>query len=124
MKSVLPMETISNGIRYTLHGDYNFLDCDCNFDSLKRLAKMCLEYIKENNRGLYRELFFSRKLQGYLETLEQQAQAQIDCIVQQMQQSEGVTEELKARNPMKWNELMNSIRSCAEEIVIVEAICA
>ncbi|MDD3334655.1 MAG: TnpV protein [Eubacteriales bacterium] len=122
MKNELPMEIISNGIRYTLQGDYYFPDFDFNPDSLGRWAQMHLAYIKENNRSLYRELLFSGKLQSYLETLDEQAQTRMECIVQQMQASESITEELKARDQMKWVGLMNNIRACAEEIVLCELI--
>ena len=39
-----------------------------------------------------------------------------------MAKKEGVTEQLKAKNPMRWTGLMNNIRNCAEEIVNSELI--
>ena len=44
------------------------------------------------------------------------------CIVSQMQEAEGVTEELKARDQLAWVGGMNSIRSRAEEIILSEMI--
>ena len=40
----------------------------------------------------------------------------------QMQEAEGVTEELKARDQLAWVGGMNSIRSRAEEIILSEMI--
>lgn len=34
----------------------------------------------------------------------------------------GVTEELKARDPMRWVELMNTLKAQAEEIIYYELI--
>ena len=34
----------------------------------------------------------------------------------------GVTEELKTRDPMRWVGLMNTLKSQAEEIILVELI--
>ena len=34
----------------------------------------------------------------------------------------GVTEELKARDPMRWVGLMNTMKTQAEEIVLIELI--
>ena len=34
----------------------------------------------------------------------------------------GVTEELKARDPMRWVGLMNTLKAQAEEIVLIELI--
>ena len=39
-----------------------------------------------------------------------------------MQEAEGVTEELKARDQLAWVGTMNSIRSRAEEIILSEMI--
>lgn len=45
-----------------------------------------------------------------------------DRLVKQFAQQEGVTEQLKAENQMLWVKLMNSIRSCVEEVVNAELI--
>ena len=39
-----------------------------------------------------------------------------------MAQAEGVTEELKAADPMRWTGLMNNIKQSAEETVLQELI--
>lgn len=39
-----------------------------------------------------------------------------------MKQAEGITEELKERDQLRWVGLMNNIRACAEEIVKEEII--
>ena len=44
-------------------------------------------------------------------------------LTSQMAKAEGVTEELKASDPMKWTGLMNNIRHSAEETVLNELIC-
>ena len=43
-------------------------------------------------------------------------------MVAQMAKTEGVTEELKARDPMKWVQLMNNLRNAAEETILAELI--
>ena len=44
--------------------------------------------------------------------------------VAQMAKTEGVTEELKAADQMKWVGLMNNFRSAAEEQILQELIYA
>lgn len=39
-----------------------------------------------------------------------------------MMEAAGTTEELKARNPMRWVGLMNTLKAQAEEIVLTELI--
>ena len=40
----------------------------------------------------------------------------------QMAKAEGVTEELKARDQMKWVQMMNNLQNAAEETVLAELI--
>ena len=42
----------------------------------------------------------------------------------QMAQNEGVTEELKATDPLRWTGLMNNLRHSAEELVLSDLIYA
>ena len=41
-----------------------------------------------------------------------------------MMEVAGATEELKARNPMRWAGLMNTLTAQIEEILIRELICS
>ena len=43
-------------------------------------------------------------------------------IVAQMAKAQGVTEELKASDQMKWVGLMNNLQNAAEEMVLAELI--
>ena len=54
--------------------------------------------------------------------LNEQAQNRLDCIIAQMKETEGITEELKARDQLAWVRSMNSIRNRAEEIIRAEII--
>ena len=46
----------------------------------------------------------------------------MDTLMEQMKTAEGVTESLKAAEPMAWVQRMNCIRARAEEIVREELI--
>lgn len=50
------------------------------------------------------------------------ATEQVKRIVSQMAQAEGVTEELKAQDPLKWTGLMNNLLHSAEETVLGELV--
>ena len=64
----------------------------------------------------------SGKLNSHLAEIEQTALSRMDQVVAQMAKTEGVTEELKARDPMKWVQLMNNLRNAAEETILTELI--
>ena len=54
--------------------------------------------------------------------LDEQAQNRLDCIIAQIKETEGVTEELKAKDQLAWVGHMNSIRHRAEEVIRSEMI--
>ena len=47
-----------------------------------------------------------------------------DCLVKQLAEKEGITEQLKAQDQIAWVGAMNNIRNQAEEIVNAEVIFA
>ena len=54
--------------------------------------------------------------------VDDEAQERMDILVRQMMEWQGITEELKARDQMKWVRAVNNIRNAAEEIVLKELI--
>ena len=79
-------------------------------------------YLKEHRRATYATLLTGGKLNGYLADIDRQAEELFSRLVKQMAEAEGVTETLKATDPMEWVGRMNNIRSRAMEIVNSELI--
>ena len=46
----------------------------------------------------------------------------MDVMLPRMMEAAGVTEDLKARDPMRWVGLINTLKAQAEEIIITEII--
>ena len=113
-----------HGIRYQLEGDYYLpvLELPEENRPIGRWGRLHKEYLKTNRPVLYNALLLSGELYTLLADLNEQAAERCRLIVQQMAQAEGITEELKANNPMRWVQAMNSIRSRAEEIIQAEMI--
>ena len=76
----------------------------------------------EHRKGTYNELLLTGKLDEHLLEMDRLARMQVEQIVEHMAKAEGVTEELKARDQMKWVGLMNNLLHTAEEIVLQEVI--
>lgn len=74
-------------------------------------------YLKEHRRTTYAILLTSGKLNSYLADIDRQAEEMFLRLVKQMAEMEGVTEELKAADPMEWVGRMNNIRNGAMEVV-------
>ena len=87
-----------------------------------RYGRMHLRYLKQDRPVLYIALVTSGSLWPYLEELNSQAQKRVERLTLQMAAREGVTEALKAADPMAWVGRMENIRSRAEEIVLRELI--
>ena len=81
-----------------------------------------LRYLKEYRRGIYLNLLTSGRLNDYLADIEEQAQERFERIVEQMKQTQGVTEQLKSENTLEWIGRINNIQACAREIVNKEMI--
>ena len=79
-------------------------------------------YLKEHRRATYATLLTSGRLNSYLADIDCQAEEMFSRLVKQMAEAEGVTETLKADDPMEWVGRMNNIRNRATEIVNTEII--
>lgn len=111
-------------LTYTRCGDYYIPDIRLPVEnrSISKWGRMHRDYIKEYRPTLYTQLCLSGELWIYLANSNEQAQSRLELLIEQMQTTEGVTEELKASNQMVWVATMNNIRSRAEEIVKSELI--
>ena len=111
-------------INYIRSGDYVIPDLKLPEEThpIGKWGRMHREYLKEHHPIQYTNLVLSCKLWTYLADLNEQAQERLDRIMQHMKESEGVTEHLKATDPMAWVQRMNSIRNRAEEIIREELI--
>ena len=58
------------------------------------------------------------KLTEHLNQIDQEARERVEMLMEQMAEKQGVTEELKAQDQMKWVRLMNNIKASAEEIIL------
>lgn len=79
-------------------------------------------YLKQHHKVLYYNLLTSGKLDSHLADIEEQAQQLFLQLVKELAEKEGVTEQLKAADPMAWVRQMNNIRNRATEIVNNEVI--
>lgn len=115
----------SNGLWYERQGDY-YIPCLSLPEEEDRpiglWGQRHLRYIREYRKALYSSLLLSGELNRYLASIDQQVQERLDTIIQQTAQAQGITEALKAANPMAWVGRMNNIRAAAEEIVNAEII--
>ena len=112
-------------IHYIRSGDYYIPDLTLPEEtrSIGKWGRMHRDYLREHRPIQYNCLLLSGKLWTYLADLNEQAQDRLERMIDQMKVSEGISEALKASNPMAWVSAMNNLRARAEEIVREELIC-
>ena len=114
-----------NGGTYTKQGDYLLPDIKLPEQPEYEIGvwgNRRRQYLKEHHRVLYYNMLTQCKLYPHLADIEQQAQNMFDRLVDQLSEKEGITEQLKAENPMLWVQRKNNIRNRAMEIVNRELI--
>ena len=113
-------------IQYIRVGDYYIPDLTLPEENcpIGKWGRMHRDYLREHKPIQYNCLLLSGKLWTYLADLNQQAQNRLERMIDQMKVAEGITEALKASDPMAWVQRMNNIRARAEEIVREELIYA
>lgn len=80
------------------------------------------QFLKEYRPIRYQNLLLSGKLTAHLNQIDQEVTEQVEVLMKQMSEKQGVNENLKRQNPMRWVRLMNNVKASAEEIVMREII--
>ena len=117
-----------NSISYRNVGDYLIPNLilppeEANV-SLGKWGMMYKTYLEKHKKVLFNSLLIKGKLYQHCAEVEKQANEMLDTLIEQMKESEGVTEQLKEENQMEWVQRMGSIQARAKEIVCEEVIYA
>ena len=109
-----------NGLSYTLHGDYYLPDLALNEEEplYGKYGLLRKQFLKEHRSAKYQYLLLTGKLTEHLNQIDLEARKQVERLMEQMAEKQGVTEKLKAQDQMEWVRLMNNIKASAEEIVL------
>jgi hypothetical protein len=110
---------------YTRNGDYLIPDLSLTETEQKPLGKygrMRKTYLKEHRPILWNKMILSETLYPHLREIDETANRRLEQMMPEMMKSAGVTESLKASDPMKWVQTMNSLKAQAEEVILNELI--
>ena len=109
-----------NGMSYTLHGDYYLPDLVLREEEpiYGKYGMLRKQFLKEHRSAGYQYLLLTGKLNEHLNQTDQEAREQVETLMEQMTEKQGVTEELKSQDQMERVRLMNNIKASAEEIVL------
>lgn len=113
------------GGTYTMQGDYRLPNLELppeKEQSIGVWGQRRLRYLKQHHKVLYYNLLTSGKLHSHLADTEEQAQQLFLRLVNEYAANEGITERLKATDPMAWVQQMNDIRERVTETVNAEVV--
>ena len=114
----------SNRLSYTMHGDYYLPDLVVNEEepTYGKYGMLRKQFLKMHRPARYQYLLMTGELTAHLNRVDQEAREQVETLVKQMVGKQGVNENLKRQDQMRWVRLMNNIKVSAEEIVLKEII--
>ena len=112
-------------ITYTMQGDYLLPNLTLPEQKNREIGiwgQRHKRYLLNHHKVRYYNLLTSCKLVNYFADIDEQAENMYQLLVKQLAEKEGVTEQLKAENPILWVQQMNNIQNRAREIVNAELI--
>ena len=94
-----------NGLGYTLYGDYYLPNLELPEDEEAHYGKYGMlrkTYLMEHRKPYYQMLMLQGKLNKHLNRVDREAYERVKVLMMQMTEEQGVTEQLKAEQPMLW----------------------
>ncbi len=114
-----------NGGTYRMVGDYRIPSIALPAEARKPLGMWGLkrkDYLMRHKRVKFNIMLMNGTLWTHLAEVDEQATDIFSRLVEQMKVAEGITEQLKANDQMKWVTRMNNIEARMREIIYNELI--
>ena len=112
-------------LTYTRSGDYLIPDLTLGEQPKEPLGKYGMlrkTYLQEHRPILWNQMILSETLFPHLREIDEAANRRLEQMMPELMKSAGVTEALKASDPMKWVGLMNTLKAQAEETILTELV--
>lgn len=118
-------KTIIDEITYTEHDGVFYPDLALPEQTdypIGKYGQMRLDYLKKHRRGTYTSLLVAFKLNAHLAEINEEATSQIRELTEVFAKEDGITEQLKATDQLRWMQEMNNCKAQAEEIVLRDVV--
>ena len=113
-------------LTYRTEGDYRLPNLErAGGPKVGKYGMLRRSYLQSHRNAYYTGMLLSgsgRERQSGED--DRQATEMVEQLTARMAREQGVTEELKASDQMKWVGLMNNIRAAAEEVALTELVYA
>ena len=112
-------------LNYRVNGDYLIPDLSLSETAetpLGKYGRMRKAYLKEHRPALFSNLLLTEKLYPHLREIDETAQNRLETMMPKLMIAAGISETMKAENPMQWVGLMNNCKAQAEETILRELV--
>ena len=113
-------------ITYRTVGDYQIPNIPLSPEDSKPIGRWGIahrDYLLHNKSVQFNIMLMTGTLFSHLAEIDSQAEKMFSWLVEEMANTEEITEQLKEQNQLEWVQRMNNIRHRATEIVNAELIC-
>ena len=113
-----------NELTYRKAGDYLIPELTIKQEGkpLGKYGRMRKRYLKEHRPILWAQFLLSGTIYPHLQEIDETANRRMAQMLPELMKRSGVTETLKAQNPLSWVGMMNNLKAQAEEIILNELI--
>ena len=91
-------------------------------ENLGKYGRMRKQYLQAHKQDIYNSLLLSGTLHTHLLEIDHIARKRLELMMPEMAKAAGATEDLKARDPLRWAGLMNTCKAQVEEVILSELI--
>ena len=121
-------EEQENNLTYKTSGEFQIPDLSLRENPqsqpLGKYGRMRQTYLREHRPILWNQMILTETLFPHLREIDEAANRRLEQMMPNLMKSAGVTEALKAADPLKWTGLMNTCKAQAEEVILAELIYA
>ena len=119
---------MENDLTYKTSGEFRIPNLSLREDPqskpLGKYGRMRQTYLREHRPILWNQMILSETLFPHLREIDEAANRRLEQMMPELMKSAGLTETLKAADPLKWTGLMNTCKAQAEEVILAELIYA
>ena len=119
---------MENNLTYKTSGEFQIPDLSLRENPqsqpLGKYGRMRQTYLREHRPILWNQMILTETLFPHLREIDEAANRRLEQMMPELMTSAGVTEEMKASDPLTWVGLMNTCKAQAEEVILAELIYA
>ena len=106
-------------LTYRREGDYLLPNLEApESPKIGKYGMLRFRYLRDQKKAIFSGMQMSGSLNSHLEQIDREATEEVERLTRQMAKVQGVNEQMKKTDQMKWVQMMNSLKASAEEGVL------